>query len=112
MGAIPISITIKARRLNYLHSILRGDRSGMLYNFFTTQWQNPSKGDWTELVKDNLEEFGMSSDFDYIRSKSKDTFKKIVTGKSRELALRELLNKKERHTKMAKVAYSELKIQD
>ena len=24
MGAIPISITIKARRLNYLHSILRG----------------------------------------------------------------------------------------
>ena len=84
----------------------------MLYNFFTTQWQNPSKGDCTELIKDSLEEFGIFSDFDNIRSKSKDTFKKIVKAKFRELALSKLSKKQEGYTKMANVAYFELKIPD
>ena len=102
---------IKARRLNYLHSILRGDRSGMLYSFLLTQWHNPSKGDWSELVKDNLEEFGIPADFKLIRKMSKEAFKKSVKVKSKELAFRNLLSKKVKHSKMANVAYDELKIQ-
>ena len=111
MGAVPIGIIIKARRLNYLHSILRGDRSGMLYSFLLTQWHNPSKGDWSELVKDNLEEFGIPADFKLIRKMSKEAFKKSVKVKSKELAFRNLLSKKVKHSKMANVAYDELKIQ-
>ena len=110
MGAVTIGIIIKARRLNYLHSILRGDRSGMLYSFLLTQWHNPSKGDWSELVKDNLEEFGIPADFELIRKMSKEAFKKSVKVKSKELAFRNLLSKKVKHSKMANVAYDELKI--
>jgi hypothetical protein len=87
MGAIPMGVIIQARRLNYLHSILRRDHSGMLYSFFTTQWHNPSKGDWTEQVRKDLEEFGIPCNFEHIRSKSKETFKKIVKVKAKELAL-------------------------
>ena len=42
LGILPIGTIIKARRLNYLHTILTGDRKGMLYSFFITQWHNPT----------------------------------------------------------------------
>ena len=78
MGAIPIGVIIQARRINYLHSILRRDQSGKLYSFFLTQWYKPSKGDWTVQVQKDLEMFGIKCDFEYIRSKSKKALKNVV----------------------------------
>ena len=75
MGAIPVSIIIQMRRLNYLNSILRRGKSGMLYSFFITQWFNPSKGDWTEQVKADLKEFEIPIDLNFISSKSKSPSK-------------------------------------
>ena len=54
LGILPISVILKARRVNYLHSILSRDEKGMLYSLFITQWYNPTKGDWTEQVKSDL----------------------------------------------------------
>jgi hypothetical protein len=45
MCAIPIGVIIKARRVNYLYSILSRKEDGMLSSFFKTQWYNPSRGD-------------------------------------------------------------------
>ena len=112
MGAVPISIIIQSRRINYLQSILKSDKKGMLYTFFKTQWFNPSKGDWTEQVKVDLQEFGIQADFEFISRKSKETLKKIVKAKARELALKVLLKKKDLHSKMTNLDYNELKIQD
>ena len=68
-GALPVGLIIQSRRLNYLHRILRSEKTGMLYSFFITQWYRPSKGDWTEQVKADLEEFSTPEDFDYISGK-------------------------------------------
>ena len=83
----------------------------MLYSFFTTQWHNPSKGDWTEQVRKDLEEFGIPCNFEHIRSKSKETFKKIVKVKAKELALQKLILKRDTHSKMANLVYTNLEIQ-
>ena len=112
LGAIPMGVIIKARRVNYLYSILSRDKSGMLYSFFITQWNSPSKGDWTEIVKKDLEDFSIPCSFEYIRSKSKDAFKKLVKVKAREFALRKLRKKQESHSKMEKLEYKEIKIQN
>ena len=45
LGLFPIKTIIKARRLNYLHNILKKDKKGMEYSFFMTQWYKPCKGD-------------------------------------------------------------------
>ena len=37
-GVLLVNVVIKARRINYLHSILKRDKRGMLYSFFITQW--------------------------------------------------------------------------
>ena len=85
------------RRLNYLNSILRRGKAGMLYSFFKTQWLNPSKGDWTEQVKADLKEFEIPIDLDFISSKSKESFKKLVKTRAKELALKKLLESKAKH---------------
>ena len=64
------------------------------YSFFITQWYNPTRGDWTEQVKKDLVDFDLPIDFDFIQSKSKEAFKKVVKAKAKEYALRKLLHNK------------------
>ena len=108
LGILPIGTIIKARRLNYLHTILTGDRKGMLYSFFITQWHNPTRGDWTEMVKVDLEDLKIPCSFEYIEKKSKDSFKRIVKTKAKEYALRKLIKKQESNSKMENLNYTEL----
>ena len=112
LGVLPISVIIKARRLNYLHTVLSADKKGMLFSFFMTQWHNPTRGDWTEQVKEDLEDFNIPCAFEFIRSKSKEAFKRLVKTRAKEYALNKLLGKQASHSKMEKLRYSELKIQN
>ena len=112
LGILPISVIVKARRVNYLHSILSRDEKGMLYSFFITQWYNPTKGDWTEQVKSDLSDLDLPCSFEYMKSKSKKAFKKTVKRKATEYALKVLLKKKSSHSKMEKLNYKELKLQE
>ena len=111
LGILPISAVIKQRRIQYLHHLATRNKNEMLSQFFMTQWRNPTRGDWTQTVKENMEEFGIPADFEYLVSKSKDSFKKIVKSKAREFAFEDLLEKKEKHSKMEHLNYTELKIQ-
>ena len=50
-GVLPISVVIKVRRLNYLHTILRGPETGMLQKVFKIQWNFLCKGYWIHQIK-------------------------------------------------------------
>ena len=50
----------------------------MLYKFFTTQWLNPTKGDWSLQVKEDIKILEIPESFNFIKSKSNETFKLIV----------------------------------
>ena len=58
--------------------------------FFYTQWNSEAKNDWTVQVRNDLRDFCIPVDLDYIKSKSEYTFKKSVKVKGHEYALREL----------------------
>ena len=111
-GVLPFGVIIKAKRINYLHKILSGNKTGMLFSFFITQWHNPTQGDWTEQVKVDLKDFGISENFDFITSKSKQAFKRLVKTKANEYALNKLLGKQAANSKIERLKYSELKIQN
>ena len=98
-GVLPIGVIIKARRINYLYSILSREKTGMLYSFFLTQWHTPSKGDWTKQVKADLEEFKIPCSFEHILSKSKEAFKRLVKVKAREYAMEILRSQQAKHSK-------------
>ena len=81
----------------------------MLYTFLMTQWNNPTRGDWTEQVKQDLEDFDIPQSFELMENKSQETFKKLVKVRAKEYALKILLTKK--GTKMENLSYSDLQIQ-
>ena len=83
----------------------------MLYKVFIAQWRYPVKDDWTNKVKQNLEEFGLSLSLEEIKSKSVNTFKRMVKTRAKEYTLNFLLNKKENHKKMDGLSYSDIKLQ-
>ena len=83
----------------------------MLSQFFWTQFNRPVKGDWTETVKENLKELGITEDLRVIRQKTKETFKKHVKQMARKAVLEELLNKKSKHSKLNNLEYTELTTQ-
>ena len=112
MGCLPISVIIKSRRLNYLHYLVSRKENEMLYKFFSAQWKYPVKNDWTEQVKLDLEEFEISSNLEWIRSKSKLVFKKLVRSKAKEVALETLNEIKKKHSKMDSLFYVDLEMQD
>ena len=110
-GTIPFRFIIKARRLNYLHHILTRNHDEMISKIFYAQWENVTKNDWAEQIKDDLSEFGLSHNLAEIRSCKKSTFKNKIRKRSRELAFDYLMKLKRGHSKLDDLHYNELVIQ-
>ena len=111
-GCLNIETILKARRLNYLHYLVTGNKSKMLYNFFLAQWKYPTTNDWTEQVRKDMDDFGFGNSLALIESKSKHSFKKLIKSKAKEFAFFSLIEKKETHSKMEDLFYTELKPQE
>ena len=112
LGIITIGTILKMRRVKYLHYLLHRREEDMLYRFFITQLYNPTPGDWTEQVKKDFESLDIPFDFDYIRNKSKEQFKKLVRDKTELYELDRLRQKQAKHSKMSNLYYDELKTRD
>ena len=111
-GTIPIGIIIKQRRLNYLNTILRSSKEGMLWKVFTVQWYYPCEGDWTLQIKRDLEEFELPSDLTKLEEYSKEGLKNLIKAKARKHAFKFLGDSKGKYSKLSNIQYEELKIQD
>ena len=69
------------------------------------------RGEWTDQVKRDLESFGIPNELDWIKVKSKWSFKALVKKQAREVAIETLIDKKETHSRMEDLEYSELSMQ-
>ena len=112
LGILSLETIIKKRRIIYFHYLVTRQDEEMLHSFFITQLYDPSPGDWTEQAKQDFEEFGISSDFDYLKSKSIESFKRIVKIKADMFELLRLTEKQGAHSKMDNLYYSNLGIQN
>jgi hypothetical protein len=113
-GSFSIRTIIKVRRINFLHYLLKLDKSEMLSKFFHAQWDNPAKADWTIEVKDNLLELGLPTSLEAIKAMSKNAFKNLVKKKAKEFEFQRFLEIKvtRAKSKMKNLLYTGLKIQD
>jgi hypothetical protein len=111
-GCLNIGTIVKMRRVNYLHYLLQSDEDKMLSQFFKTQYSFPVKDDWTEQVKQDLEDFELSSDLGWIKSHSKNKFKKLVKKHGRVYAHNQFMKKKGKHSKLDNLTYNKLEAQN
>ena len=66
-------------------------------------------------LKEDLEDFGIDGDLVMLQQMSKGTTKRLVKAKARKYAFNELMksiDKKEGHSKLKNINYTELKMQD
>ena len=82
-GCLNIGTIVKMRRVNYLHYLLKFDNNSMLSKFFHAQYTFPVRGDWSEQVKEDLKDLDIQENFEWIKSKSKDSFCRLVKKKGR-----------------------------
>ena len=75
LGLLPLNCIIKQRRVNYLHYILKTDKSKLLYKFFMAMWEDEIPQDWTEQIRIDLADLNIKHDLSYIESQSKLSFK-------------------------------------
>jgi hypothetical protein len=61
---------------------------------------------------EDLKNFGISESFQFMRSKSEMSFKRMLKIKTKEFALNHLLILKSEHSKMDKLCYIDLKMQN
>ena len=105
--------TLKARRVNFLHYLLKLDKSDMLSRVFYAQWEHAQKQDWVEQVQKDLRDFGMPRDLETIQAKSEYVFKNLTKKKAKEFELRSLIEMKntKSKSKMKNLNYPKLEMQ-
>ena len=82
----------------------------MLHQFFIMQWNNPTKGDWTQSVREDLKDFGIK--FNDLKGMSKNFMKKLIKKNAREYAFNKLMGMKEQNSsKLGQLKYKKLKRQ-
>ena len=85
LGVLNIETIVKARRPNYLHYLVKLNPEEMLYKFFMRQWKYPAAGDWALQAKQDLADFNITEDLNWIKAKSIFSFKTLVKKKAKEL---------------------------
>ena len=112
VGAVPIKYYLIGRRIVFLHYILMRPENDLLSQVFFAQLEKPVKNDWSEQVKEDLKLTELDHlSFDNIKAIKRDNFKTMVKDKIRKLAFKELLQEKEKLSKMKNLQYDELKLQ-
>ena len=85
----------------------------MLSLFFNTQWKYPTnKKDWVEQVRNDLKEFEIPANLEYIKEMSHLSFKNLVKRKAKEIMLGKMLEKKINHSKMKDLFYTDIHMQE
>ena len=113
LGCVPLSYIIQSRRVNYLHHLVTRSENEMLSKFFYTQWNYPAKkNEWTVKVREDLKDIDIEDDLEKIKKMIKYTLKNLVKKKVMDKTLTDLLDKKRKHKKIAKLNYTKLEMQE
>ena len=108
-GSLPIKFIISLRRLLYLHTIVNRNDDELTKKVYNTQKECPTKGDFCELVREDLRLIGLEEDS--ISNYSKSSFKKAVKAAINEKALAYLQELQKAHSKVNKIEYTKMHIQ-
>ena len=106
---LPLSHVISVRRLGYWHTILRRPAIELIREIYNAMKENPMKGDWILLLKDDLEKVGLTLDDEAtISGLTKGQFKSQIKKKIKELSIHELECIKSGHDKVKTIAHHTL----
>ena len=111
VGAIPIRFIISSRRILYLQTILQRPDKELIKRVYNAQKTNTVKGDFCELVRNDIELLGGTFTEEYIAQTGRDTLKTEIKSKLGEAAFEYLYEKQQKHSKVSNIHYNKLETQ-
>ena len=107
-AAIPIPFIISARRLIYLQTILQRSDGEITKEIYKHQKENPSPGDWCQLVVKDFDMIGEHLTDHHIEAMAPHEYKKYIKAKVRNAAFLHLEGLKAGHSKVRDNVYPDL----
>ena len=111
LGCLPLRFILMSRRIMFLQTILQEDKSSLLHRFFKAQLNHPTKGDWCQSVKKNIEDLKLDLNFNQIEHMKKEDLQKIIKDACKISALEYLNKVKSKHSKVLHIPHSTLDMQ-
>ena len=111
-GSFPISFLVSIRRMIYLRTLLVRDETELTKRILLEQQKNPTKGDFIELVKEDLMKIGKELNEnleEFIIQTKESVYKKIIKQLVRNATFESLVNIQQSHTKVKHIKYEQLK---
>ena len=103
----PLNYIISSRILMYLHHINQKDDNELVKKVFTAQQENPTKGDFSELVKKDIEMLGTNYDKNKLWTYSKAKFKAFIKKHINEASFKYLKSLQTKQTQIQDISYNE-----
>ena len=110
-GCVPLRHIIKGKRIMFLHHILTRNEDALIRKVFWTQVSRTAKGDWCQVVPEDLDALGLMMGFNEIATMSQESLRKLVREKMTNIAFGELMEEKSNLKKLGKLEYSKLELQ-
>lgn len=110
-GSWPLRFDVIQRRIMYLHTILKRSDDELTKQVLHAQMADPCRGDFVNLVKDDIKAVNLDLNFDDIKSLSKQVLKKQLKSKIKKTAFKHLNKLKSQHSKVRHMSYTELVLQ-
>ena len=107
-GTIPIINVITVRRLCYLQNILKRHKEEVIRRVYIAQKKNPIKGDWVQMIEDDMKNLQINVSDANIADMSEYEFKKLIKNQIRQHTFTELLNSQLKHKKGSDIKYTNL----
>ena len=100
------------RRMNVLHEILKREENELVGRVLSAQVENPSKGDFIQLLEEDFKIIGEEINFESICQMTKIQFKKNIKEKVRLATFKDLQDIQKGHSEVRDIQYSKLDIQE
>ena len=110
-GVPAIRHLVSCRRLLYLQTILKRPEEELTYRVLMAQKDDPSPGDFINLVYNDIRDLEMNIDVEQIKQMGIEPFKNLVKKKTRNAAFKHLLSLQAKHSKIRNIQYNSLQCQ-
>ena len=108
LGQTPARFQIMKMRLLFLKYILEQQDESSILKMLNIQIENPTKGDWASLCKNDIQKLDLKLSFEDIKTIKKSEFKQLLNEKTRKAALFYLLCKQGKKGRENKYPYLEM----
>ena len=96
LGIIPVKYVLISKHLDFLHYILSEDMSSILRKVYDTTKCDSRKGDFYQLVREDMEALDIFKTEVDIREHTKRKWKVLVSKKLKEFVFTKLINENEK----------------